>query len=473
MRQLATSRITDFGNDRKVQLVLLVAVTALAGLLRFYKMGQWSFWIDEVFTISRAQAHTHTQAILQSWWQPSTSTIITGIILERFGISEFSARLPVAAIGTASIPIIYFLVRRILGGGVAMLTAFLLAIAPWHLYWSQNARYLVTLLLFYTMASFAFFWAVEKDRPRYLAVFVLFLFLALGERLTAAFLVPVVVLYLFSLQILPIPKPPGFRRRNLLLLAVPFLGAVLFDIFRFLTTGASSVHSTVSTFAFMPAPSNFRLLPLVTFEIGIPLAVLAVFGGLYLALQKDRAGLYLLLNAVVPFAILLGISPFFFTVDRYVFMTLSFWIILAAVAAKQLLAHTEGLVRLLATAVILVLVVDVAGSLLMYYAINHGNRPDARRLILHVQKQLTEDDVVVSSVPALVTYYTNIPVGSLNSIDLAELEAPERRYWFIVESEVGVPLELQQWLEKNADLVDIDYLRSRDESYTIVYRVSP
>jgi mannosyltransferase len=463
----------SIASSRQLEVGLLAGIVLIAAALRFYKLGDWSFWIDEIFTINRAQAHVNIQTILDYWWQPSTSTIITGFTLRHFGVSELTSRLPTAVVGVISIPVVYLLLKRVLGSGVAMLSAFLLATAPWHLYWSQNARYLVMLLVFYISASFAFFWAIENDRPRYLLVFVLFLFLALGERLTAAFLVPVIAIYLVALWLLPIPKPPGFRQRNLLLLIVPLVGAMLFDLFRFLATGASSLHSTFATFAFMPTRSNFRLLPLLTFEIGVPVVVFAFFGGIYLVLQKERAGLYLLVNAVVPFMILLMISPFFFTVDRYVFMTLPFWVSLAALAGKRLLSITEGASRLLAAAVVVVFIVDALGSLLMYYQINHGNRPDARRLIAHVQEQRREDDVIVSSVPALVTYYTSIPVDSLNSIDLAELEAPERRYWIIVESEVGSPLEMRQWLEKNAELVDIDYLRARNESYTAVYLVTP
>ena len=136
-----------------------------------------------------------------------------------WGTSEWSARLVPALVGIISIPILFFPIRKMFGSGVALLCSLFLAIAPWHLYWSQNARFYTTLLLFYTLALFLVYFALEEDKPWYI-VFAFILFgLAVQERLFSVLLVPVVGLYLIALWLLPIEKPAGFRARNILLIA--------------------------------------------------------------------------------------------------------------------------------------------------------------------------------------------------------------------------------------------------------------
>ena len=193
MIQRASSRLAKFETNSSYQYGFLAAITLLAIVLRFYKLGEWSFWIDEIFTVRRVQAHINVETIIDQWWQPSLSLILTGGVLHVLGVSEWSARLVSAVIGIISIPVLYFPIKRLFGPGVGLVAALLLAVSPWHLYWSQNARFCTSLMLLYSLAFFAFFFGIERDRPRYILVFLLLLFLAQGERLIALLLVPVVV----------------------------------------------------------------------------------------------------------------------------------------------------------------------------------------------------------------------------------------------------------------------------------------
>ena len=53
------------------QYAALALLTVLAAGLRFYKLGEWSFWIDEIFTLVRVDAHVNLSTILRTWWHPS------------------------------------------------------------------------------------------------------------------------------------------------------------------------------------------------------------------------------------------------------------------------------------------------------------------------------------------------------------------------------------------------------------------
>jgi 4-amino-4-deoxy-L-arabinose transferase-like glycosyltransferase len=101
------------------------------------------------------------------------------------GVNEWSARFVPALFGVIIIPAIYFPTKRLFGSGVGLIAALLMAISPWHIFWSQNARYFTPLMFFYTMALFAIYFGLEQDRPILILVSAFLFYLALSERLSA------------------------------------------------------------------------------------------------------------------------------------------------------------------------------------------------------------------------------------------------------------------------------------------------
>src|SRR4030095_15459381 len=138
-----------------------------------------------------------------------------------------------------------------------------------------------------------------------------------------------------------------------------------------------------------------RLLGNISFNIGIPLMALALFSGLFLITRRHGAGLLMTVNAVVPLVILMVANPFIFTKDRYVFMVLFSWMVLAAVAIRELLSQLTGQHKWLAIGVLALLLMDAGGNDLLYYRNNHGNRAEWKTVFYMIQNQGRPDDVVV------------------------------------------------------------------------------
>src|ERR1041385_240994 len=209
-----------------MQYVWLGLITLFAVVLRFYKLGEWSFWIDELYTINHALAHFSTpQLILDNIpparnWIP-VSVMLAAQALKMWGVSEWSARLASVIIGVISIPILFFPTRRMFGDRVALLAVLFLAVSPWHIFWSQNARFYTSLLLFYSLALFAFYFGLERNQPGYFILFYGLIYLAFSERLFAFFIFPVIGVYLAALWLFRIEKPKGLTPRNIALIAVP------------------------------------------------------------------------------------------------------------------------------------------------------------------------------------------------------------------------------------------------------------
>jgi len=219
-------QITILASMPWMQYVWLAVITLFAAALRFYRLGEWSFWIDEIFTINHALSHFSTTELLLKNippfrnWIP-LSVIMDAQVLKLGGINEWSARLTPAIIGILTIPILYLPTRKIFGSHRALISVLLLAVSPWHLFWSQNARFYSALMLFYTLALFAFHFGIEEDKPGYLLIFFVLLYLAASERLSALFIFPVVLIYLVALWILKFDKPKGMNFRNLLRVTKP------------------------------------------------------------------------------------------------------------------------------------------------------------------------------------------------------------------------------------------------------------
>jgi predicted membrane-bound mannosyltransferase len=174
----------------------LLAITLTGAFLRIYKLGEWSFWGDEMFTVSGRE-----DGFNYSLFRQSLSLGLIQTVTALNGISEWNARIVPAIIGILTIPAIFYAVKRLFDTPSALLAALLLALSPWHLYWSQNARFYTALLLFYSLALFYFYLGLEHDKPWYLLLCLFFLGLATKERLLALFFLPVILLYAILLYI--------------------------------------------------------------------------------------------------------------------------------------------------------------------------------------------------------------------------------------------------------------------------------
>jgi mannosyltransferase len=477
--QQIKERIGELAGKPWMPYVWLILITLFAAVLRFYKLGAWSFWIDEIFTINHAVAHFSTPELILDHIPPArnwvpVSVILTAQVLNNWGVNEWSARLVSAIIGIFTIPILYVPVKKIFGSRVALIAMLLLAVSPWHIFWSQNARFYTALMLFYSLALFAFHFGLERNRPHYFVAFYILFYLALSERLIAVILMPVIAVYLLLLWLLPFEKPPGLNVRNIMILAAPVIAFLLYEIYLLAATGDFMFASDLELLA-PPIDSPIRLLTVIAFSIGVPLLCLAFFSGVDLALKRDRAGLFFLIAAILPPVVIAAANPIVFIVERYAFVSLLFWIVLAACGIKTLFAMTGRHGILLAVGVLFVLLADAAKDNLLYYQINHGNRLEWREAVGYVRERMEDGDVIISTRAPLAEYYLGgeaLEFQELFPVDLEKIESP---IWFIMDYP-GIwhgSHDSKAWMEENARLLQYSFLRVAEENYMLIYRFDP
>lgn len=459
--------------------VWLVLITLLAAALRFYKIGEWSFWFDEISTINRASTHYSDLNGLVRNIPPATnwipiSVILTGFVMNSLGISEWSSRLVPAVIGIISIPSIYFPAKKEFGTAVGLISVLMLAISPWHIEWSQNARFYSSMMLLSMLASYAFYYAIENDKPVFIYLFLILLYLATSERMTALMIVPVVIIYVLSLKILPFEKPPGLRLRNVAIIFLAGIAFIVYEIYSLISTGNSSLLDTFSVFSPNRGPDPARLLSYILFNIGTPLACLAFFGGIYLLMKKNRSGLFFFLGAVVPIGLLMIANSFMYTDERYAFITLPSWIILGALATKEIFSEIKNQSKVLSIGVLVLLLANAAYGNLLYSLENNGNRLDWRKGFELIQEKSADSDLFVSYWPDLGKYYLGREVLFLADVNPELMSAGGHRVWFVIDNfAVWSVSKTSLWVERHCELILSDEMFVNGSKFLRVYLCEP
>ena len=120
---------------------LIAGLIVLAALLRLFRLGAQSLWIDEMLTLIAATPKPGIPLgtlLLHNIHGPLHTFVVA--LMRTVSESEWWLRLPSAVAGVASVPLLYMWVRPRLGSRVATWAALLLAINPLHLHYSQELR---------------------------------------------------------------------------------------------------------------------------------------------------------------------------------------------------------------------------------------------------------------------------------------------------------------------------------------------
>jgi mannosyltransferase len=433
-----------FGASPKNKLVteflVLGLITFVAALMRFYKLGEWSLWGDEAITLSFIE-----DGFNYSPFRHSLALSLIRIATASLGVSEWSSRFVPTLIGILSIPILFFPIKKCFGRSVSLLAVALLAVSPWHLYWSQNARFYSLLLLFYSLGLLIFFIGLERDNPWYMLGSILMFGLAARERLLALFFLPVVIGYLLLLKFLPLEKPPGFHLHNLLFFFVPgFLLAIFFTAPYLLNlqgwlSGFSRVNNN-------PA----WIFAGVVYYIGIPIICLALFGSINLIKKLPRPTLFFGLAAILPLITIMGLSLFHYTANRYVFVSLTSWIILASQTFRELFLYLRLNAISLAIGILVLLFATSLSEDFLYFTYQNGNRDNWKAAFEFVRTRKKSSDLVISANKSVGDYYLGEPTLGFDSWDPSHLDG-NKEVWIVADMTVSeLYPEHLKWLEQNA-----------------------
>ncbi len=143
---------------RKQTIWILVGLTGLGALLRFYKLDFQSLWYDELHSVIPTDPANSLKDVIDyaKSDQPPAYFIYLHFFFKLFGYSEWTGRAASALLGVASIPITFLLGRECKNAAVGLCAAALVSVNYFDVYYSQELRFYS--LAFLTSAlSFMFF----------------------------------------------------------------------------------------------------------------------------------------------------------------------------------------------------------------------------------------------------------------------------------------------------------------------------
>jgi len=144
------------------EFALCGTVFLLGFILRVYRLGYQSFWTDEIITysISRLQPGEILTTHLGRNFPPLYYLIVHPLL--KFGSHESLLRFPSLVFGSLCIPLLYLVLRKWQGKTVALTGAIIMAISPFHVWYSQEARPYALLLFLSILAVYLLQLLIEK-----------------------------------------------------------------------------------------------------------------------------------------------------------------------------------------------------------------------------------------------------------------------------------------------------------------------
>jgi mannosyltransferase len=181
--------LRSFGNgkltDRWLQFGLVITLGLFSALIRIYHIESQSLWFDEIFTvlITRLSLMESLVILIGDGVHPPLFYFLQRPI-SLLGESHLLVRLPAFIYGVFSVVLFYIITDKWIGRKCAVLAAIFLALSPFHVWYSQDARMytLLTLLALASMAGYVTF----LNRPSFLGNFI-FVFLSCLAYLTHYF----------------------------------------------------------------------------------------------------------------------------------------------------------------------------------------------------------------------------------------------------------------------------------------------
>ena len=201
--------------------IALGAVTTAAAFLRFYAIGRQGFWYDEATTawLLRGTLGQMLARLPHTESTPPLYYLLAWGWVRLFGDTETGLRSLSALAGVATVPVAFAAARELAGRRVALLAAGLVAVNPFLIWYSQEARSYALLVLTSAVALWLFGRARSEPSSRRFVAWAVAAVVSVCVHYFAVFLVvPEAVLLLRDRRV-----SVSWRLRSLAIVGVPAL----------------------------------------------------------------------------------------------------------------------------------------------------------------------------------------------------------------------------------------------------------
>lgn len=268
----------------------------LAFVLRLFSLRQ-SLWLDEATTALVAKDPAGFFNFISGDFHPPLYYLLMQQWVKIVGTSEIALRMPSVIIGAATVYVVYRIGKRVADETTALIAALLMATAPLHIYYSQEARMYSLSTFLVSLLVYAFLSTTAKKPKR--VAWVAFSFLVPAVFLTD-YLPMLILPVVWVVAYMKHPKSAWWKK--FFVAHIPLVVAMIVWYPTFLTQLANGVGVAQSTSVWNQVlgslnAKNIALIP-VKFMIGrinftpqvVYALVVAVFGGICVYLLNTTRG---------------------------------------------------------------------------------------------------------------------------------------------------------------------------------------
>lgn len=419
---------------KKLDRTLLLLLIILGASLRFYRLDYFDLWFDEAWSVIYASDLVYFLHTIIRRYQPPLYYIILHFWIHCFGDGEFALRALSAVFGIASIPLVFAISKRLCGSRAGILSAFILAVSPFHIWYGQEAR-LYALSVFFSLGMvFIFLAAAEaKRKPGWWLFGVLIISLSnvYLNYFSVLLLLPAIIFY------------SSLKKANLVKIVIILLLMVLpcLPLFSIAWQQVLEVKEgfwvSKPSLSMLPITlSNFLLgysgfiYQLILSAAIFSLAIIVWF----LRFKWDKVKLLLLGCTILPLGCIFVFSQYIpvYVVRYLIIFSPFFYIILS----KVILSITQKAIRWLVLAAVVTMMVS---SLFHYYQgisiapldFHYGAPPKKpfKPIIKYIKERKKEGDFIahsdVNTLPSFLYYLHDVNINQIY------LTIPEEQddYW--------------------------------------------
>ncbi len=449
--------------------LLLVLIVLFGAALRLFRLSAKSVWIDEAMSLSFAE-YGWKEIFFHRYNAKPVYFFLLKAWTALFGSGELAARSLGVLFGIVSIFLIYILAAKLFNKRAALISAFLLSVSPYHIYYSQQIRNysLFVLLGLLSMIIFIRTWRERRGRIRALvAVNVLLvythgfgifvplvqsLFLMVNKKIdrrwvaggcvTLVLLLPLAAVFLHNPSS-PLGNEIGYKWPKMLTdLATPNPGSLLELIEVFAYGGPRQAHAGVG-----PVDINGYLMPLRILTVLFFSLMLHGLTPLFKARDGNpvlrRAGteffltLWLLLPILITYALSIFFVPLFLT-RYFIFTSISFYLITAASMTRL-----SGKLRV--GVICLIIALSLVSLKIMFRS---GSSDDWRGLSAYCRTRMNPGDrflvVPLENIVPLwyyLEYGKREPLKGIDKYGKRETGQWKERFFFLTHPVTGIRLD--------------------------------
>ncbi len=438
--------------------VLALVLTLMAAAMRFYNLGEYGLWVDELISIKRVcgnmlEYNHRLVGYLPILFVLEIKGVDTASMISHeswawagAGVTAFSARLGPALVGIVSVPLLILAAKPVVGRRASLIFGLLLVVAVWHLYWSQNARFYTPLFLFSCLALLLYMDATRQRSNWKFALAMVCLGLGFTSHPTGAFMgIAMAGDWLVGLA----------RRKRVWIGPVGWTVVGLCVVYFVYWCYMFATGHGLRTMKEQGNSYSQASLILGFVFMAQPVVVLVAGLGAWLSIRESkREGWALMLGAITPLAILLIASFVSYAHFRYAFVGLGPVLVIAAVGLDRLYEVLRPRAGFMAAGCPAALVV-VACLLacFYYYRGGEGFRLRWDDAFAYVERHAKPGDVIYTDYLLGGEYYLKRSDLHFLRPDLDLLTEVDRPAWFVVMSETASSVSLAEpALRRHAEL---------------------